>query len=664
MIVNRLVSMHYSLQPLDDSISRKTLTNFVNRFDPQHIYFLKSDVEEFNKYENRIDDLLRRGNVQLALHIFTRFKTRLSQRLEYLEELANEDFDFSKDGSWMIDRKEAPYPENLEDAKQLWRLRFKFDLLALTLGESSVKEAKDRLVRQIRSSWKNFSQYDDNEVVSTYLTSLASAYDPHSTYMAPPDKKNFDINIRLSLEGIGAVLRWEDGYTVVNSIVPGGAAKREGSLKVGDRIIGVAQGEKPFENVIDQRLNDVVQQIRGKRGTIVRLRVMRKTKDGDTILTIAIERDRIVLKEGEAKSVILKTDTLEQDERFNAPRENKIGFIRLPSFYTDFEGRRRDPSNYKSAYRDVRKILENFNEEKVNGVVLDLRNNGGGGLDEAINMAGLFIGRKPIVVIRNSGRDVEVKRSRQDVVYKGPLLIMLNRYSASASEILAGALQDYGRAILVGDETTFGKGTVQHIDTLPGQLGALKVTIAQFYRVAGGSTQNKGVEPDIVLPSLNNVSEVGEAFLENALPWQKIEPRNYRQDKDIPNYLPKLRKASEKRVMEHEDFQKIKRDLDEYVEKIKPREFTSISELQDDHRRNEERKQKRQEEIAQQIAEASNKDEAAEGMDSEEEISEPNNFDGKDFYLEESILILEDYIEHLKGNKDRSVTKVENLTVE
>lgn len=651
-IVKKFAAYHYSHDQPNDNISEKTLNIFLNRLDPSHLYFLDSDIQEFMKFKYRIDDYFRQNNVELALHIFTRFKTRLSERLELLEAFQEDTFDFEVDGKWLKDREEAPYPQTIKEAQQLARLRFKFDLLTLTLGGNSVEEAKERLITRAKSRWKDISKYTDNDVVALYLNALTSAYDPHSTYMAPHDRDNFEINIKLSLEGIGAVLRWENGYTVVNSIVPGGAAFREGNLKVNDRIIAVAQAEQPFENVVDMRLNEVVQLIRGKRGTQVRIQIMRKSTGGDEFRTISIIREKIVLKDGESKAYILTPDMDYQDDSFQGPQKSKIGLIHLPSFYTDFEGRRKNPLDFKSASRDVKKHLHEFAQEGVDGVIIDLRGNGGGGLDEAINMAGQFVGKKPVVAIRDFRGNIDVRRSFQEKIYDGPLLVLLDHYSASASEILAGALQDYGRAILVGDKTTFGKGSVQNITSLS-HYGALKVTVAQFYRVAGGSTQNKGVEPDIVLPSLNNHWEVGEAYLENALPWQKINSLNYTQDPKIPELVPQLTSLSQKRVATNEGFQKVQNNIEEYLTKIKPEKYTSISKIKSEFEKSEAEKEARKAEIDAKLANAEIVDDAIKAATPSEDVVADNTFEyaGKNIYLDESIHILEDYIQFLKSDK-------------
>ena len=634
-IVEQFVSMHYSQKPLDDVMSSKIFELYLNRLDPAHYYFLEDDVAEFRKYESRVDDLLRRGNANLALDIFERFKTRLSERLAMMEEFMGEDFDFSVDANWTLERSDQPYPKTTADARKIWRTKIKFDLLTLKLGDTSLKEGKERLMKRVRGLWKDFSQYENDDVVSMFLNSMAAAYDPHSSYLAAQDLKNFDISIKLSLEGIGAVLRWDDGYTVVNSIVPGGAAARQGKLKTDDRIIAVAQGEKAFESVIDMRLNNVVQLIRGKRGTKVGLQILRKTKKGFDTLKIVIVRDKILLKDGEAQSNIFEQQPAGENK--NKQEALRIGVIKLPSFYVDFNDRRKNPKNYKSSSRDVKVLLEKFVEENVDGVILDLRNNGGGGLDEAINMAGLFIGLNPVVIVRQSGgRRVTVHRSRERAVYTGPLVIMLNRYSASASEILAGAMHDFQRALLVGDTTTFGKGTVQNIFQLPEGYGALKVTIAQFYRVSGWSTQNRGVETSIVLPSLNNAREIGESTLDNALPWRSIDQVSYRPKGTFKTVLPALQRLSAKRVKDSEYFQNVDKDVQEFLTSIKPLKYTSILKMQEDDSR---RKAQRDLELS-----TASKQENAEDTTEEVENTEDKKEIIADDYINESMAIIADYI--------------------
>ena len=634
-IVERFTSLHYAQEPLDDELSKKIFQIYLDSLDSGHYYFLESDVKEFRATETSLDDMLRRGDVNWAMDVFTRFLTRLSQRQLMLESLMEDEFDFNKDGQWRIDREDEPYPKSEDEAKEIWRLKTKFDLLTLKLAGNTDQEAKERLLKRIRSVWKDYSQYTDDDVIALYLNALTRAYDPHSTYMAAEDLRNFDISIKLSLDGIGAVLRWEDGYTVVNSIIPGGAAARHGKLAVDDRIIAVAQGSEPFESVIDMRLNDVVELIRGQRGTTVRLQVMRKNENGFDSLNFAIVRDKIVLKDGEAKAEIFEPTASTEE----SPSAYRIGVIELPSFYVDFNDRRQNPNNYKSSSRDVRAHLEQFRRDGVDGVILDLRNNGGGGLDEAITMAGLFVGRKPIVIVRQaSGARITVHRSREEAIYEGPLLVMLNRFSASASEILAGAMHDYQRAILVGDRTTFGKGTVQNIVQLPEGYGALKVTIAQFYRVSGWSTQNRGVETDMILPSINNARDLGESTLENALPWKAISPISYTPVGGIRRYISELQQYSHERLSKDTEFKEIEENVQEFLTNVKPLEYTSILKMQKDAAK---RKEERDEEMAsaRKIMESTTQEDSEEETASNEETKIRT-----DAYLLESMAIIEDYI--------------------
>jgi len=633
-IVEQFVSMHYSQKPLNDEMSTKIFSHYINRLDPAHYYFLASDINEFRVYETRIDDMLQSGEVELALVIFERFKKRLSERLSMMEEFLSEDFDFNRDEKWTLDRSSLPYPESSEAAREIWRTKIKFDLLTLKLADTGIKEGKERLMKRVRGLWKDYSQYENDDIISLLLNSMATAFDPHSSYLAAQELKNFDISIKLSLEGIGAVLRWEDGYTVVNSIVPGGAASRHGKLKSEDRIIAVAQGEKAFESVIDMRLNDVVQLIRGKRGTKVGLQVLRKTKKGFDTLKYFIVRDKIVLKDGEARAEIIDHH-LNQNNK-NEKNLHRIGVIKLPSFYIDFNDRRKNPKNYKSSSRDVKAHLKRFVKNNVDGVILDLRSNGGGGLDEAINMAGLFIGNNPVVIVRQSGgKRITVHRSRERQVYKGPLIIMLNRYSASASEILAGAMHDYQRAILVGDNTTFGKGTVQNIFQLPEGYGALKVTIAQFYRVSGWSTQNRGVESSVVLPSLNNVREIGESTLDNALPWRAIDAVTYSVNGDLNKDIPALKNFSKLRLKNSEYFNKISQDINEYLTNIKPLGYTSILKMQNDDMK---RKTQRNLELE------NSTERNDEDVNSKTSQNETENIIIRDEYINEGMAILSDFI--------------------
>jgi carboxyl-terminal processing protease len=575
-IAKTFLRNHYSQERLDDAHSARMLRHLLNRFDPGHFYFLQSDIDKFQPYYRRMDDLVLKGDIDIAFEFFERFRQRVRERGKTIERLLAGPFDLKSEDSTVLDRKNEPYPRNTAEAKSLWARKLKFELLEQVLSGTDEQEARKNLRRRYHSFRLQLDRYTRNDVITAFLNSLTAAYDPHSSYLSPDDLENFNISLRLSLEGIGATLRWEDGITVVTSIIPGGAAWRQGTLKPEDKIAAVAQGaDGSFEDVRNMRLIDVVKLIRGKRGTTVRLAVLRKSDAPmEQRLEIAIVRDKIVLKEGEAKGRIIdrKGPTGTSPLRF--------GFIKLPSFYVDFSKRHSNPENYKSSSRDVERIVRGFVKEGVDGVILDLRNNGGGGLDEAVSLSGLFLKKGPVVMVKNvRGRISVISNPHSRPLFTGPLLVMTNRFSASASEILAGALKDYGRAILVGESSTFGKGTVQNIIQLPRGMGALKTTVAKFYRPGSSSTQNRGVVPDIVLPSLNNHVEMGEASLQNALPWDSIRKSAYQVWGDLSPYLPVVRERSRQRQLTDPDFVKVQEKVEEYLAKEKNRKVVTVSQM-------------------------------------------------------------------------------------
>ncbi len=575
-ITRMFLRSHYSRLGFDNQHSAEMLKMYVERYDPNRYYFLPKDIEEFNRANSSLDDNIRRGNIDIAFKVYERFMERLKQRDTYVNELLHETFDLSKDDTFEVDRKDAPYPADEAEARRLFRTRIKRELLELTLRGQNQDDAKEALRKRYRSVHFRFEHFTHNDVVTAFLNAFTNAYDPHSSYMSPDDLENFNISMRLSLEGIGATLRWEDGYTVISSIIPGGAAAREGTLQPEDKIVAVGEGGNgPLEDVTDTRLIDVVKLIRGERGTVVRVAFVRKGKGlVEARREVSIVRDKIELTEGEAKGTV---DELAVSGR---PQPLRIGVINLPSFYVDFSQRNSNPADFKSASRDVERILGGFGADHVDGVILDLRNNGGGGLDEAVTLTGLFLNHGPILQVKDvRGHISKINNPRSAPLYQGPLLVLVNRYSASASEIAAGALQDYGRAILVGDRATFGKGTVQNIITLPQGLGALKATVAKFYRPGSASTQNRGVEPDIVLPSMNNFLDIGESSLENALPWDAVQPASFKPWSDLAAVLPMLRERSRMRVSKEPYFTEVRQEGDDYLRNRKDRKTITLKQL-------------------------------------------------------------------------------------
>ena len=563
MVTRILEQNHYNHRPLDDKTSRELLRNYIESFDYNHMFFEKQDIEEFDsKFGDSLDDRLKEGDLEPAFSVFDRFMKRLEQREELVKKLVTANHNFGVDESLEIDRHEAPWPAAGAESEDLWRKRIKYELLQERLSkakpEEHAKTVKLRYERLVRS----YKEYDGSDVLQAYLTSLAHAYAPHSDYMAAPQMENFNISMRLSLVGSGAVLRSEDGYAKIVSLVPGGPAETDKRIKPNDRIEAIAQGDGPWIEAVGMKLDRLVQLIRGEKGTIVRLRVIPSdAMDPSVRVTVALVRDEIKLTDQEAKAKIIQLPG----------RKPKIGVIDLPSFYADMKS----VVEPKSTTRDVEKLIRYLKKEGVDGIVLDLRRNGGGSLSESVSLSGLFIPDGPVVQIKDARGLVKVlKDGDESVAYSGPMVVLTSRASASASEILAAALQDYRRAVIVGEKSTFGKGTVQSIielgQYLPGALksfkpGAVKMTIQKFYRVSGGSTQHRGVLPDIHLPSLSDHMDVTETALKNPLPYDEIEPTSFRLVGQVaPNKLKELAKASAERVSSNHEFDFVREDIERF----------------------------------------------------------------------------------------------------
>jgi carboxyl-terminal processing protease len=600
LLVSRVLERnHYSQKPFDKETSAAFLDRYLEAWDPQRLYFLESDEKDFEVYRHQLDTLTdEKGDPSPAYRVFMRFRERFRQRVDYVNEiLPKEALQFSSDEKILINRKDAPRPKDLAEAKKLWRERLRYELLQEKMGsqnsaarKTAEQKARDQKPESIRDSvaqryarlHREIEKFDHDDVLQTYLSSLSHVYDPHSDYMNAATMENFAISMRLSLFGIGAVLTSEDGYCKIRELTPEGPAAKSKKLKPGDRIIAVAQGAGEPVDVVDMKLNKVVELIRGAKGTEVRLTVIPSdAPDSSVNKQIAIIRDEIKLEDQAAKAKLIELP----DAKGKAQR---IGYIDLPSFYRDFDAdrQRREP---RSTTADVAKLINKLKAEKMEGLILDLRRNGGGSLEEAISLTGLFIKDGPVVQVKDTDGTI-VKDDDRDpsVLYDGPLIIMTSRFSASASEILAGALQDYGRAVVVGDKSTHGKGTVQSLIQLKPYLrpvkgiedsdpGALKLTIRKFYRASGSSTQLEGVTPDIILPSINNSADVGEGSLENALPWDTIPTAAYTRVNRVTPYLPELTKRSESRVAKSKDFDYVREDIQQY-EKVQAEKWVSLNE--------------------------------------------------------------------------------------
>jgi len=529
IILKVIDKYHYKQQRLDDGMSNDILERYLEALDPNKSYFTQRDVDQFGIYKDRLDDDLRQARLEPAFNIFRIFRQRLDERVAYAMDLLNKDLDFTVDEKYRFGREDAPWPKDRTALNELWRKRVKNDILSLRLGGKEEDKIKDILRERYAGLKRRTHQLASNDVFQTFINAYTLSLEPHTSYMSPRVSENFDISMRLSLEGIGAVLRSDSEYTEVLRTVPGGPAALSGQVKAGDRIVGVGQGDSgEILDVVGWRLQDVVDKIRGAKGSVVRLRLLPKSEgaDGPTQV-VKLVRNKIKLEDQAAKKFII--------EDLGGMGSTRIGVIDLPTFYRDFRGQSEGDKNFRSTTRDVRKLLKELTAEGVDGVIIDLRSNGGGSLLEATELTGLFIPSGPVVQVKDSSGDVEVEQDPDPaLVYEGPLGVLVNRNSASASEIFAGAIQDYGRGIIIG-EPTFGKGTVQtlvdlgrFVRTGGNKMGRLRLTMAQFFRVNGGSTQFKGVVPDIIYPSALGSDEHGERGLDNALPWARIDSAKYR----------------------------------------------------------------------------------------------------------------------------------------
>ncbi len=559
---------HLTKHPLDDEISQRALKTFLKSLDPMKVYFYQADVDAFKLKENQIDDMLKRGDISFAYDIFKVFLQRVDERVATVNVLLKRKFDFNLDEEIVTDPDLLQYPKTPQEAEERWRKRIKYDLLGRKADDEDDAESRDRLRRRYHSFASRMHQVDSDDLLQMFLTAVTTSYDPHTTYMSPNTLENFRIMMRLNLEGIGAQLKMEDGYTIATKIIPGGAADKAGQLKAADRIVSVGQGEDgEMIETADMRLDDVVGMIRGSAGTVVRLGVLPGGAGEKKIYKIT--RAKIELKDSEARSVIFEQGQKPDGQSY------RIGVIDLPSFYMDMEAAQKGGDNFKSTTRDVRRILEKFNTENIDAVVLDLRRNGGGSLTESINLTGLFIDQGPVVQVKDADSPAQHYDDLDSgMVWKWPLVVLTSKFSASASEILAGALQDYHRAIIVGDKATHGKGTVQSLLELgpqlfrapnPPNLGALKITMQQFYRPNGESTQKRGVLADVVLPSLTDQMDVGESDLDYAVPFDRVAAAKFsKYNMTPPDVLSRLKAKSLARVNASEDFQKLAKNIEQY----------------------------------------------------------------------------------------------------
>jgi len=561
-----VASYHYQKPTINDQFSSNAFDNYIKDLDPSKVYFLKSDIAEFEKYRYAIDESIFSGDVKPGFEIFNRYQQRLQERINYAFLLLNDStqFDFTANDSFMVEREKASFANNVDELNALWKLKLKYECLPSKVQGKDFKTYSETIRKRYDNLLKLSSKTKSEDVFQLYANSLTELADPHTNYYSPRASADFNTQMSLSLEGIGATLQTENEYTKIREVVKGGPADKSKKIHAGDRIIGVAQGDSDIVNVVDWRLDDVVSLIRGKKGTIVRLEIIPASEPNKTKI-IEIKRDKIVLEDQSAKSSV--------KEITRGGKTYKYGVISLPTFYIDFAAARKGDPNYKSTTRDVKKLIAELKKQKVDGLIIDLRNNGGGSLQEAVELTGLFIKTGPVVQVKDGAGGLKDETDRNpEVFYDGPLTVLVNRFSASASEIFAAAMQDYGRGVVVG-EKTYGKGTVQNMVAVNEfvqyngkPLGEVKLTIAKFYRITGSSTQHRGVIPDVELPSLYAAKEFGEDASKYALPWDQISPTKYEPVNLVTNKLGDIRSKHMQRMSGNKEYAYLQQDINFFKE--------------------------------------------------------------------------------------------------
>ncbi|WP_049629949.1 carboxy terminal-processing peptidase [Cellvibrio sp. pealriver] len=657
-LVQKLDREHYRDQEFNDALSSRFFDEYLESLDSAKNFFLQSDIAEFEKYRKTFDDDFKKGNLDNSFAIFNRFNERMISRLDKviktLDDKQNK-FNFEVEESIDTDREKAQWPANSAEADRLWNKYLKSNLLNSMLSGKTYEESKTNLRKRYANQLRRLKQQTAEEAFSVMMNSLTTLYDPHTNYLSPENAENFDISMSLELQGIGAVLQSDDDYTKVSSLVAGGPAQKQGQLKPNDKIVSIAQGaDGEFVDVVGWRLDEVVKLIRGPKGTIVRLEVIPADPTATANKQITIKRETVKLEDQAAKKAVFEVK--EGDKVF------KIGVIDIPTFYMNFEAYQKGDPNYKSTTRDVYNLLTELNKEKVDGVIIDLRDNGGGSLPEAAMLTDLFVDPGPVVQIRQSDDTISRNyRAYQPAVYRAPVAVLINRLSASASEIFAGAIQDYGRGIIIGS-TTFGKGSVQNLVDL--KHGRLKITEAKFYRISGDSTQHRGVIPDVQLPSLLDPSEIGESSYDNALPWDRIHPAPHQNYYNISKYLPTIETKHQERMAKDPDFIFLNKQSAMFKEASEKKTFSlRLATRQEEQKQMEKRAldMENQKRIAK--GEKPYTDysalKAANGGDEEEEVPEKDKEINpkEDPYLTEAGHVLADFIDQIKTPEKKVATQ-------
>jgi carboxyl-terminal processing protease len=640
LVLNYVANYHYRKVELDDALSSQLLDRYLETLDPNRNYFNSADIAGFEKWRNQFDDLLKDGQLQPAFDIFLTFRDRVEARSRDAAALLGKPMTFDVDENFNFDRAKAPWV-SASELDEFWRKRVKNDFLSLRLAGKQDAEIRDALRKRYEDLSRRTDQLNADDVFELFINAYLASIEPHTSYFSPRTSENFRIRMSLSLEGIGAILQSENEYTLVKQVLKGGPADKSGLLHEDDRITGVGQGlSDPLVDVIGWRIDDVVDLIRGKKDSIVRLQVLPKGMPASAKPhLVTLTRSKIDLDDEAAKASVI-----------DVPKKDgssvKVGVVTLPTFYQDFEARARGDENYRSTTRDVHKLIDDLAKQHVEGVIIDLRGNGGGSLTEATELTGLFIGTGPVVQVRNSDGTVHIERDTDpDVAYAGPLAVLVDRNSASASEIFAGAIQDYRRGVIIG-EPTFGKGTVQNLVDLGENdrenselLGQLKETIAQFFRVDGDSTQHRGVVPDIAFPSALSANDEGERALPNALPWAHIDPANYSPVQAPAYEIAKARTLHEDRLKNDPAF-KVLLEEEHAVQEAKDK--TTVSLLESVRKSEQERAEKEQKQREERFRAATGKEPPSDQPDDELSSKKPDK--GSDVVLQESARVLDDLV--------------------
>ncbi|PWI34174.1 carboxy terminal-processing peptidase [Vibrio albus] len=615
-VTSRFTRSHYKHFNLDDQFSQAIFARYLEMLDYNRNIFTQSDIESFNGWSLQLDDQLKEGNNQIAYDVYNQATLRRFERFAYALSLLDKEITFDADESIELDRSEAPWPKDKAELDELWRKRVKYDALNLKLAGKEWTEIKDTLEKRYNNAIKRLTQSHSEDAFQLYMNAFARQVDPHTSYLSPRNAEQFQSEMNLSLEGIGAVLQLVDDYTVIRSLVPGGPASKTNALTDGDRIIGVAQKDEEMVDIIGWRLDDVVQLIKGPKGTEVTLQILPEGKSAKSH-NVTIVRDKVRLEDRAVKSELIEKDG------------KKIGVLEVPSFYVGLA-------------KDTDKLLTELKQQNVDGIIVDLRNNGGGALTEANALSGLFITSGPIVQVRDSYGRVNINSDTDDEIsYRGPMTVLINRYSASASEIFAAAMQDYGRAIILGEQS-YGKGTVQqhrslnHIyDMFDKELGYVQYTIQKFYRINGGSTQNKGVAPDIPYPTPVNPEETGESVEDNALPWDSIVPASYEKLADETSLVSTLTAKHKARIANDMEFGFIQEDIVRYQ---KEKDDTTLS-------LNEKVRRAERDEDDKIRLDRINERQKAKGEEPYKSLDDiPKSYEAPDAYLDESVAIMVDML--------------------